>query len=194
MTDETTPLFSYTQTDAAKAVGLSRSTIRRRREHGHFPNSWKTKDGEWMIPEIDLLSDGLELAQSVSRDALSKQDTDHSPTPPGTPTVPTAPAQPDRELIQALHRAELAASEARAQAGIERARADGLQTALEEARARAEAESNRADSEGRRASDAARTVQMIELFKKAETPPQIEAPAPKREEPKGWWQRLWAVE
>lgn len=183
MTDETTPLFSYTQTDAAKAVGLSRSTIRRRREHGHFPNSWKTKDGEWMIPEIDLLSDGLELAQDVDRDALPKQATVEPPTAPGTPTMPTAPAQPDLELIQALHRAELAAAEARAQAGIERARADGLQTALEEARAgRAEAQ--------QRASDAHRSLQIIELFKNAETAA-IEAPAPEREEPaprRRWWQ------
>lgn len=187
MTDETTPLFSYTQTDAAKAVGLSRSTIRRRREHGHFPNSWKTKDGEWMIPEIDLLSDGLELAQSVSRDALPKQDADHSPTPPGTPTVPTAPAQPDPELLERLHRAELAAVEARAEAGIERARADGLQTALEEARAgRAEAQ--------QRASDNHRSLQIIELFKNAESDNrELAAPAPEPVKA-GFWKRMWTGE
>lgn len=192
MTDEATPLFSYTQTDAAKAVGLSRSTIRRRREHGHFPNSWKTKDGEWMIPEIDLLTDGLELALSVDRDTRPTEPASSltMPTPPST--VPTAPAQPDLELIQALHRAELAAAEARAQAGIERARADGLQSALEEARARAEAEGKRAEGAEMRASDAARTVQMIELFKRAEDAGELEAPKPQPEPvKKGFWKTLW---
>lgn len=187
MTDEPSELFSYTQTDAAKAVGLSRSTIRRRREHGHFPNAWKTRDGEWMIPEIDLLSDGLELAQDVSRGAMpadTKIVISNSPTLPGMPTVPTPPAQPDLELIQALHRAELAAAEARAQAGIERARADGLQTALEEARAgRAEAQ--------QRASDAHRSLQIIELFKNAEADNRaVEATAtqPESDPKKRWWQ------
>lgn len=185
MTNDENALHSYTQTDAAKAVGLSRSTIRRRRENGHFPNAWKTKDGEWMIPELDLLNDDLELAQGVSRDAMPTMPTSDSPTPPGMPSMPTAPAQPDLELIERLHRAELAAVEARAEAGIERARADGLQTALEEARAgRAEAQ--------QRASDNHRSLQIIELFKQAEadnikgelsTPAEEPTPAKKR-----WWQ------
>ena len=43
---------------AAEQCGVSRSTVRRRRESGAFPGAEK-RDGEWMIPLSDLLAAGM---------------------------------------------------------------------------------------------------------------------------------------
>lgn len=55
------PLF--TLTEAAHRTGVSRSTIRRRREGGAFPNARQDGDGQWLIPVEDLLGAGLTLAR-----------------------------------------------------------------------------------------------------------------------------------
>ncbi|MDN3297248.1 hypothetical protein QWM81_25040 [Streptomyces ficellus] len=68
-----------TQRDAATACGVSRSTIRRRREDGAFPNAVQDPARGWLIPVDDLLAAGFRL---------------HAPAPPDEPGQPpaTAPA------------------------------------------------------------------------------------------------------
>ncbi|MGW9205352.1 helix-turn-helix transcriptional regulator, partial [[Kitasatospora] papulosa] len=64
-----------TQREAAAACGVSRSTIRRRREAGDLPNSVHDEVRGYLIPVEDLLAAGFRL---------------NAPAPPDTP--PAAPA------------------------------------------------------------------------------------------------------
>lgn len=50
---------SWTISDAADRVGVSRSTIRRYREAGKFPHAFKDSGGVWKVPLEDLLALGL---------------------------------------------------------------------------------------------------------------------------------------
>lgn len=45
--------------EAATQCNVSRSTMRRRREEGAFPNAYLDSAGSWMIPLADLLAAGL---------------------------------------------------------------------------------------------------------------------------------------
>lgn len=56
-----------TQREAADACGVSRTTIRRRREAGELPGSVLDDDRGWLIPVDDLLAAGFRL---------------HAPAPP----------------------------------------------------------------------------------------------------------------
>lgn len=53
--------------DAAKLVSVSRSTIRRYREAGYFPNAYQDGDRQWMIPIEDLLAKGLKPVGELSK-------------------------------------------------------------------------------------------------------------------------------
>lgn len=44
--------------EAAQRCGVSRSTVRRYREQGKFPNAFKDSSGAWKIPLEDLLAVG----------------------------------------------------------------------------------------------------------------------------------------
>lgn len=44
--------------EAAERCGVSRSTVRRYREQGKFPNAFKDSSGAWKIPLEDLLAVG----------------------------------------------------------------------------------------------------------------------------------------
>ncbi|MFJ7258232.1 helix-turn-helix domain-containing protein [Streptomyces sp. NPDC098085] len=59
-----------TQREAATACGVSRTTIRRRREAGDLPGAVQDHQRGWLIPVDDLLAAGLRL---------------HAPTPPDAP-------------------------------------------------------------------------------------------------------------
>jgi hypothetical protein len=61
----TRPLL--TQREAAAACGVSRTTIRRRREAGELPGAVLDNERGWLIPVEDLLAAGFRL---------------HAPTPP----------------------------------------------------------------------------------------------------------------
>lgn len=50
---------SWSISDAADRVGVSRSTIRRYRESGKFPHAFKDSAGVWKVPLEDLLAVGL---------------------------------------------------------------------------------------------------------------------------------------
>lgn len=48
--------------DAAKACGTSRSTIRRKLDGKEFPNAFRDgDDGPWMVPVTDLIASGLKV-------------------------------------------------------------------------------------------------------------------------------------
>lgn len=49
---------SWNLGDAAERCGVSRSTVRRYRENGRFPNAFKDSSGAWRIPLEDLLAVG----------------------------------------------------------------------------------------------------------------------------------------
>ncbi|MEU4878788.1 helix-turn-helix domain-containing protein [Streptomyces sp. NPDC021608] len=55
----TRPLL--TQREAADACGVSRTTIRRRRENGELPGAVLDHDRGWLIPVDDLLAAGFRL-------------------------------------------------------------------------------------------------------------------------------------
>ncbi|TXS19990.1 DNA-binding protein [Streptomyces sp. wa22] len=84
-----------TQRKAAAACGVSRTTIRRRREAGDLPGAVQDPARGWVIPVDDLLAAGLPF---------------HAPTPPNktAPAAPGAPEQgPVEEQSAAALRAEL---------------------------------------------------------------------------------------
>lgn len=110
---------SWTLSEAAERTGASRSTIRRYRETGKFPNAYKGTDKQWRVPVEDLLASGLTLngqAQVEQVNAFSGQ-----------------PIEPAPELLSERVR------ELEALLAVERARAAGLE------RVAAAAEANAAD-------------------------------------------------
>jgi len=110
---------SWTLSEAAERTGASRSTIRRYRETGKFPNAYKGTDKQWRVPVEDLLASGLTLSGQAHVEQVS--------TIIGQPTEP-AP-EPLSERVRELE----------ALLAVERARAAGLE------RVAAAAEANAAD-------------------------------------------------
>ncbi|WP_405533831.1 helix-turn-helix domain-containing protein (plasmid) [Streptomyces avidinii] len=60
-----------TQREAAAACGVSRSTIRRRREAGDLPGSFQDPERGWMVPVDDLLAAGFRLNAPAPPDQAS---------------------------------------------------------------------------------------------------------------------------
>ncbi|MEU2489578.1 helix-turn-helix domain-containing protein [[Kitasatospora] papulosa] len=58
-----------TQREAAAACGVSRTTIRRRREAGGLPNSVQDEVRGWLIPVEDLLAAGFRLHAPAGPDS-----------------------------------------------------------------------------------------------------------------------------
>lgn len=76
----TTPRPAWTLTEAAERTGASRSTLRRYREAGKFPNSYKDSSGAWRFPVEDLLAAGLSLATPLGEQPTEQAQsrvTDH---------------------------------------------------------------------------------------------------------------------
>ncbi|MFJ3819263.1 helix-turn-helix transcriptional regulator [Streptomyces sp. NPDC090056] len=115
-----------TQREAASACGVSRSTIRRRREAGELPGCVQDEERGWLIPVEALLAAGFRLnAPSPPEDAV----------PAGSPVPAVGPAaagtvgedvaalraeleRERREHAEARHQAALATAEARHQAEL----------------------------------------------------------------------------
>lgn len=67
-----------TQREAAAACGVSRSTIRRRREDGALPHAVFDEGRGWLIPVDDLLAAGFRVNAPAPPDAgLAGADTGH---------------------------------------------------------------------------------------------------------------------
>lgn len=62
----------WTLTEAVERTGASRSTIRRYREAGKFPNAYKDTSGTWRFPLEDLLAVGLSPSEPARERAQGK--------------------------------------------------------------------------------------------------------------------------
>ena len=128
--------------EATKATGASRSTIRRYREAGKFPNAYQYGDDHaWHIPVDDLLSAGLRLTEQGSGEqgepganpapeqggGPGSEQGEQAPVSSPEPTVPM-PLSQVIELNERLARAE-AAAEAAALRADDLARGAATQTA-----------------------------------------------------------------
>lgn len=141
-TDQVQDVVYLTLTQAADACGVSRSTIKRRREAGTFPGAMQ-RDGSWVIPIPDLLAAGLNPGRPSPTEAES-QLTDPGQIPPSDPSEPvvTLPMSEFIDLREELAAAKAAAQTAQAIA-TERQRAlDDLRQVLTRALPPAEAESD----------------------------------------------------
>jgi predicted DNA-binding transcriptional regulator AlpA len=63
---------AWTLTEAVERTGASRSTIRRYREAGKFPNAYKDTAGAWRFPLEDLLAVGLSPSEPAREQAQSR--------------------------------------------------------------------------------------------------------------------------
>lgn len=63
---------AFTLSEAAERTGTSRSTMRRYRETGKFPNAYKDTDRQWRVPVEDLLASGLTLSGQAQPEQVSK--------------------------------------------------------------------------------------------------------------------------
>lgn len=155
------PVFSLS--DAARLTGVSRSTMRRYREGGDFPNAYKNTDKVWMIPVEDLLAKGLKLqGEASTQTTLSRPAHDQPQAGSG--------AMPNQE-VDAL-KAELA--QARIDLAREQAQREGVENVLAEVRKRAD------------------SLDMALRQLEAGKPQPKPTPPPPPPAPKGWWARLWA--
>lgn len=66
--------------ESAERCGVSRSTVRRYREQGKFPNAFKDSSGAWKIPLEDLLAVGWK------------------PNAPAQPEPVSVPPEPDKSI------------------------------------------------------------------------------------------------
>lgn len=106
MTSEHRPISSlkWTLTEAAQQCSVSRSTIRRYRESGKFPNAEK-QSGQWVIPVSDLITAGLNPGRPSPPDEQPEEPKEH-----------TALEQDDQAQEIAELRAQLAIEQAHRQA------------------------------------------------------------------------------
>ena len=89
---------ALTISQASKAAGVDRRTIRRRLDAGNLPGAYRPEPGApWLLPVADLLAAGLRLH--------APNDTGGDAHPAATP--PPTPAQPS-ELEEWRRRAEVA--------------------------------------------------------------------------------------
>lgn len=131
MTTPPLPRPNYTLTDAAALVGVSRSTIRRRREQGKFPDAYKTRDGEWMVPLTNLLADGLRPSSSEHVHAEQVRSVEGTVTL--TPLAQAAHSLAQNDQAHLQERLQLAERDL----AVERAKSEGLTNTLAATQARA---------------------------------------------------------
>lgn len=91
------------QRDAALACGVSRSTIRRRREEGSFPNAVLDREHGWQIPTDDLRAAGLLNSPAVPAGQIEAEAV--MPDSQDTSVL-------ERQLVEERHSRELAQAEA----------------------------------------------------------------------------------
>ncbi|WP_374211018.1 helix-turn-helix transcriptional regulator [Streptomyces sp. MCA2] len=96
------PLLS--QRDAAAVCGVSRTTIRRRREAGSFPNAVRDGVLGWLIPEDDLRAAGLQLSRSAGLAGRNEADPAMGSDRRDSPVL-------DRQLVEECPPCELAEAE-----------------------------------------------------------------------------------
>lgn len=130
--DPARPRFSESQ--AAKLCGVSRSTIQRARKRGDIPGVERVRSG-WSLPLEGLLVAGFK-PESGAGTPLG------APMPAGTPgrapahAHPARPVEeelgPEKHLDSKVHRLELELEQARAEARVMRAERDAAQAVADE--------------------------------------------------------------
>jgi hypothetical protein len=120
---------AWTLSDAAQRVGVSRSTLRRRREQGSFPNAYRDAAGQWRIPIEDLLAAGFHPGNHEPAQAAQ-------PSTVGTPTGQAhgSTEQANEQALAALNRIR----ELETALAVEQAHREGLERTLEQAVRRSE--------------------------------------------------------
>lgn len=91
---------AWTLTEAVERTGASRSTLRRYREAGKFPNAYKDTAGTWRFPLEDLLAAGLSPSEPTREQAQSRSS-EHALGMPGE-HASAASAEQVSKLEQAL--------------------------------------------------------------------------------------------
>ncbi len=119
---------AWTLTEAVERTGASRSTIRRYREAGKFPNAYKDTAGAWRFPLEDLLAVGL----SPSEPARDRAQNKASEQPVSTSTEQASSASADQvsKLEQALRDERTRADNAERLAASYLANVEDLRRAL----------------------------------------------------------------
>ncbi|MFI1452103.1 helix-turn-helix transcriptional regulator [Streptomyces virginiae] len=82
-----------TQREAAAACGVSRTTIRRRREAGELPHAVQDPERGWMVPVDDLLAAGFRLNAPAPADQAAPA--------PADPAAPSDDAGRDAAVLRA---------------------------------------------------------------------------------------------
>lgn len=125
----TRPLL--TQREAAAACGVSRTTIRRRREAGELPGAVLDDDRGWLIPVEDLLAAGFRLNAPAPPDEKDVGDQAAAEAQPDTAPDDTAVAL-QSELHRLRHEHALALAEERGARQLAEAEARHLEARLKE--------------------------------------------------------------
>lgn len=147
--EQVNPRPVLTLNAAAVACGVSRSTMRRRRESGAFPAAYTDTDGVWQVPVGDLLAAGFTLARPVTGLPLDQPTatvsmvTEHPPEQPGPPAEhPSGTAGGDQgtaqEEIRALREALVAERAALAAERVRRVAIEEIAAERERALVRAD--------------------------------------------------------
>ncbi|MEU5902667.1 helix-turn-helix transcriptional regulator [Streptomyces venezuelae] len=124
----TRPLL--TQREAATACGVSRSTIRRRREAGDLPGAVLDDERGWLVPVEALLAAGFRLHAPSPPDSGDGEGQEQSAAPERT--VPDGAAELRAELERLRHEHELQLAEERHARALAEAEVGHLHTRLEE--------------------------------------------------------------
>lgn len=109
---------AWTLTEAVERTGASRSTLRRYRDAGKFPNAYKDSSGVWRFPLPDLLAVGLRPVDPAQSEQVD-MPTEHVHPPPEQATdnyldnTVQAELEAARKTIEKV-RAELAEARQRA--------------------------------------------------------------------------------
>src|SRR3954471_1137007 len=114
---------ALTLSEAARAAGVSRSTIRRRHEAGAFRGAFQDDEGAWRVLHDDLLAAGL-VTRTTPPDGAPIPAQPRPEVPPTAPLVtPTTAAQGGAHaLTDELHREREARQAAEAREAEERER------------------------------------------------------------------------
>lgn len=141
-TDQVQNVVHLTLTQAADACGVSRSTIKRRREAGSFPGATQ-RDGSWVIPIPDLLAAGLNPGRpSPPEDMTQAADQGRKSVDDSDEPVVTLPISEFIDLREELAAAKADAQTAQAIASERQRALDDLRQMLTRALPPAEAPSN----------------------------------------------------
>lgn len=155
----------FTLTEAAALVSTSRSTLRRRLDHGDFPEAYRDPKGVWKIPLTSLLAAGLHPVQGAVHDLSTER------------------AQPVHEPVHDLAQSE--------QADLKN-RVTELENALSIERAHRTAAEQVADAQRQRAQTAEMALRMLEP---APSPHASASPvrgaAPLKDPKPSLWKRLF---